>query len=95
MKALFQNRRTRTSHRQRARRVGFVAAERLEPRQMLAADGLRTSLEQASMLVMDSSMVGPNPVVMSKSQVVLRSGTRRNSSGLMCPRCPRVRIHES
>jgi hypothetical protein len=46
-----------------------VAAERLEPRQMLAADGLRPLLEQASMLVMDASM-GPNPVVMSKSQVV-------------------------
>jgi hypothetical protein len=44
---------------------------------MLAADSpmvgtvtVRPSLEQASMLVMDSSMVGPNPVVMSKSQVV-------------------------
>ena len=74
MKALFQTRRTRTSHRTRVRRTGLaaacVAAERLEPRQMLAADGLRPLLEQASMLVMDSSMVGPNPVVMSKSQVV-------------------------
>ncbi|NBP88936.1 MAG: fibronectin type III domain-containing protein, partial [Planctomycetia bacterium] len=36
---------------------------------MLAADGLRPLLEQASTLVMDASM-GPNPVVMSKSQVV-------------------------
>jgi streptogramin lyase len=81
MKALFQTRRTRPSHRPRVRRAGLaaacVAAERLEPRQMLAADSpmvgtvtVRPSLEQASMLVMDSSMVGPNPVVMSKSQVV-------------------------
>ena len=73
MKALFQTRRTRTSHRPRVRRTGLaagcVAAERLEPRQMLAADGLRPLLEPASMLVMDSSM-GPNPVVMTKSQVV-------------------------
>ena len=73
MKVLFQTRRTRTSHRPRVRRTGFaaacVAAERLEPRQMLAADGLRPLLEQASTLVMDASM-GPNPVVMSKSQVV-------------------------
>ncbi|MBL6714610.1 MAG: hypothetical protein ISQ07_14660, partial [Pirellulales bacterium] len=73
MKALFQTRRTRLSHRPRVRRTGLaaacVAAERLEPRQMLAADGLRPLLEQASTLVMDASM-GPNPVVMSKSQVV-------------------------
>jgi streptogramin lyase len=73
MKALFQTRRTRLSHRPRARRdrlgAACVAAERLEPRQMLAAEGLRPLLEQASMLVMDASM-GPNPVVMSKSRVV-------------------------
>jgi streptogramin lyase len=73
MKALFQARRPRLSHRPRARRdrlgAACVAAERLEPRQMLAADGLLPLLEQASTLVMDASM-GPNPVVMSKSQVV-------------------------
>jgi virginiamycin B lyase len=73
MKALFQARRPRTSHRRRTHRTGLaavcVAAERLEPRQMLAADGLRPLLAPASMLVMDASM-GPNPVVMSKSQVV-------------------------
>lgn len=44
--------------------------ERLEPRLALAVDTIsRPLLEQASTLVMDSSM-GPNPVVMSKSQVV-------------------------
>jgi hypothetical protein len=44
--------------------------ERLEPRLALAGDTIsRPLLEQASTLVMDSSM-GPNPVVMSKSQVV-------------------------
>jgi hypothetical protein len=73
MKALFPTRRPRLSHRPRVRRTGLtaacVAAERLEPRQMLAADGLRPLLEPAIMLVMDASM-GPNPVVMSKSQVV-------------------------
>lgn len=74
MKALFQTRRTRLSHRPRARRTDLaaacVAAERLEQRQMLSADGLRSLLEPASTLVMDPSMVGPNPVVMSKAQVV-------------------------
>jgi hypothetical protein len=74
MKAVFQTRRTRLSHRPRARRTDLaaacVAAERLEQRQMLAADGLRSLLEPASTLVMDPSMVGPNPVVMSKAQVV-------------------------
>jgi hypothetical protein len=44
--------------------------ERLEPRLALANHSItRPMLEQASTLVMDSSM-GPNPVVMSKAQVV-------------------------
>jgi hypothetical protein len=75
MKALFQKHRTRMSHRPRTRRTRPTAAcvtpERLEPRLALAGDTTfyRPPLEPARTLVMDSSM-GPNPVVMSKSQVV-------------------------
>jgi|GEM_PF-2211555 len=75
MKALFQKHRTRMSHSPRTRRTRPTAAcvtpERLEPRLALAGDTTfyRPPLEPARTLVMDSSM-GPNPVVMSKSQVV-------------------------
>ena len=74
MKALFQKHRTRMSHSPRTRRTRPTAAcvtpERLEPRLALAGDTFhRPPLEPARTLVMDSSM-GPNPVVMSKSQVV-------------------------
>lgn len=73
MASLFRNRFNRSPALRRRRVQGAAPAmplERLEPRLALAGDTIsRPMLEQASTLVMDSSM-GPNPVVMSKAQVV-------------------------
>ncbi len=44
--------------------------ERLEPRLALAGDVARPLLEPAAVLYLDSTMFGPEPVVMTKSQVV-------------------------
>ena len=44
--------------------------ERLEPRLALAGDVARPLLERASILYVDSRMVGPEPIVMTKSQIV-------------------------
>ncbi len=73
MASLFRNRFSRSAAPRR-RRVSAAAPamplERLEPRLALAGDTFsRPMLERAATLVMDSSF-GPNPVVMSKSQVV-------------------------
>ena len=73
MASLFRNRFSRPAAPRR-RRVRAAAPamplERLEPRLALAGDTFsRPMLERAATLVMDASF-GPNPVVMSKSQVV-------------------------
>ncbi len=72
MKGLFQNRFRRSSHgRRRSRGVSLaMSLERLEPRLALAGDVSRPLLEATTRLYMDPSMHGPQPVVMSKSQVV-------------------------
>jgi streptogramin lyase len=73
MASLFRNRFTRpvAPRRRRVRAAApAMPLERLEPRLALAGDTVsRPMLERAATLVMDAS-VGPNPVVMSKSQVV-------------------------
>jgi hypothetical protein len=47
-----------------------MSLEKLEPRLALAGDVSRPLLERATNLYMDPSMHGPQPVIMSKSQVV-------------------------
>jgi hypothetical protein len=47
-----------------------MSLEKLEPRLALAGDVSRPLLESATRLYMDPSMHGPQPVMMSKSQVV-------------------------
>jgi streptogramin lyase len=73
MTSLFRNRfyGPAASRRRRSRTLPpAMPLERLEPRLALANHSItQPMLEQASTLVMDSSM-GPNPVVMSKAQVV-------------------------
>jgi len=73
MAFLFRNRFTRRVAPRRRRACAAAPAmplERLEPRLALAGDSFsRPMLERAATLVMDAS-IGPNPVVMSKSQVV-------------------------
>ena len=73
MVSLFRNRfsRSAASRRRRVRAAApAMPLERLEPRLALAGDTFsRPMLERAATLVMDAS-IGPNPVVMSKSQVV-------------------------
>ena len=67
MKGLFQTRRIRTSHRPRARRdrlgAAFVAAERLEPRLVLAGDVSRPALQQTTTISIDTANAGPAPIV--------------------------------
>ena len=72
MRGLFQNRFRRSSPvRRRSRGVSLaMSLEKLEPRLALAGDVSRPLLERATNLYMDPSMLGPHPVVMSKSQVV-------------------------
>jgi streptogramin lyase len=73
MASLFRNRFTRRVAPRRRRACAAAPAmplERLEPRLAMAGDSFsRPMLERAATLVMDAS-IGPNPVVMSKSQVV-------------------------
>ena len=73
MYLLFRNRFSRSAASCRRRgRTGAPAIplERLEPRLAMAGDmASRPLLEQATTLVMDSS-IGPNPVIMNKSQIV-------------------------
>ena len=73
MYSLFRTRFSRSAAPcRRRRRTGAPAMplERLEPRLALANDTVsRPTLEQATALVMDQSM-GPNPVLLSKAQVV-------------------------
>ena len=73
MYSLFRNRFISSAAfcRRRGRPVApAMPLERLEPRLALAGDmASRPLLEQATTLVMDSS-IGPNPVIMSKSQIV-------------------------
>jgi len=73
MASLFRNRFSRpVGPRRRRLRAAAPAMpfERLEPRLAMAGDTFsRPMLERAAALVMDAS-IGPNPVVMSKSQVV-------------------------
>ena len=73
MASLFRNRFSRPAAPRRRRLRAAAPAmpfERLEPRLALAGDTFsRPMLERAAALVMDAS-IGPNPVVMSKSQVV-------------------------
>ena len=55
----------------RSRTISPVSPlERLEPRLALAGDVARPPLERASILYVDSRMVGPEPIVMTKSQIV-------------------------
>jgi hypothetical protein len=72
MRCLFQNRFRCSSHVRRRSLTGspVTSLERLEPRLALAGDVSRPLLEPATNLYMDPSMVGPQPVVMGKSQVV-------------------------
>ena len=72
MRSLFQNLFRRASHGRRRSLAGspVTALEKLEPRLALAGDVSRPLLERATNLYMDPSMHGPQPVVMSKSQVV-------------------------
>ncbi|MDO7687765.1 MAG: fibronectin type III domain-containing protein [Pirellulales bacterium] len=72
MRCLFQNRFRCSSHVRRRSLAGspVTSLERLEPRLALAGDVSRPLLEPATNLYMDPSMVGPQPVVMGKSQVV-------------------------
>ena len=72
MRRLFQNRPRRASHGRRRSSHGFsvTSLEKLEPRLALAGDVSRPLLERATNLYIGPSMLGPHPVVMSKSQVV-------------------------
>jgi hypothetical protein len=72
MRGLFQNRFRRSSHVRRRSSLGspVTSLEKLEPRLAMAGDVARPLLEPASSLYMDASMFGPQPVVMTKSQVV-------------------------
>ena len=72
MRGLFQNRFRRASHVRRRSLAGspVTSLEKLEPRLALAGDVSRPLLERATNLYMDPSMLGPQPVMMSKSQVV-------------------------
>ena len=72
MRGLFQGRFHRSSHvRRRSRGVSLaMSLEKLEPRLALAGDVSRPLLEATTRLYMDPSMHGPQPVIMSKSQVV-------------------------
>ena len=72
MRGLFQNRFRRASPVRRRSLAGspVTSLEKLEPRLALAGDVSRPLLESATRLYMDPSMHGPQPVMMSKSQVV-------------------------
>ena len=72
MRGLLQNRFCRASHDRRRSSVGspVTSLEKLETRLALAGDVFRPLLEAATRLYMDPSMHGPQPVMMSKSQVV-------------------------
>ena len=69
LKTLF-NRSINTNRRSLNKRTKTLSLESLEQRIALDASGVRPQLEQVSEVYIDNSLVGPNPMVFSKSELV-------------------------
>ena len=69
LKTLF-NRSINTNRRSLNKRTKTLSLESLEQRIALDASGVRPQLEQVSEVYIDNSLVGPDPVVFGKSELI-------------------------